>query len=133
MRQPLAKVPNSMSWTWNGEPQYANFRALLQGSTLLMSSQCSTSTHYNQEAHFLSQQSDLEAQQSALGLPNSSHPNQSPKQSPSKKTRNEELIQIVKLLFARAKSQDEDNTSDRSASSEASTSHDPYGSQYQDA
>lgn len=48
MRQPLAEVPNSMPWTWNGEPRYANFRALLQGSTLLNSSQCSTSTHYNQ-------------------------------------------------------------------------------------
>ncbi|KAI8015954.1 hypothetical protein LOK49_LG05G00971 [Camellia lanceoleosa] len=48
MRQPLAKVPNSMPWTWNGEPQYANFRALLQRSVLLNLSQCSTSTHYNQ-------------------------------------------------------------------------------------
>ncbi|XP_028110324.1 protein FAR1-RELATED SEQUENCE 5-like [Camellia sinensis] len=48
MRQPLAEVPNSVPWTWNGEPQYANFRALLQGFTLLNSSQCSTSTYYNQ-------------------------------------------------------------------------------------
>ncbi|KAI8018400.1 ABC transporter G family member 22 [Camellia lanceoleosa] len=48
MRQQYAEVPNSMPWTWNGEPQYTNFQALLQGSTLLKSLQCSTSTHYNQ-------------------------------------------------------------------------------------
>ncbi|KAL7202363.1 hypothetical protein ACSBR1_033934 [Camellia fascicularis] len=55
------------------------------------------------------------------------------KAKPKSKTSNEELIQIAKLLLAQAKSQDEEDASDESASSEASTSHDPYVSQFQDA
>ncbi|KAL7250167.1 hypothetical protein ACSBR1_012216 [Camellia fascicularis] len=57
----------------------------------------------------------------------------SSKSKPKSKTNNEELIQIAKLLLAQAKSQDEGDASDELASSEASTSHDPYGLQFQDA
>ncbi|THF94707.1 hypothetical protein TEA_015569 [Camellia sinensis var. sinensis] len=57
----------------------------------------------------------------------------SSKSKPKSKTNNDELIQIVKLLLAQAKSQDEDGASYESASFETSTSHDPYGPQFQDA
>ncbi|KAL7192931.1 hypothetical protein ACSBR2_024693 [Camellia fascicularis] len=50
-----------------------------------------------------------------------------------KSTSSDELIQMAKLLMAQAKSQIEDEALDDSASFEASTSHDPYGPQFQDA
>ena len=40
---------------------------------------------------------------------------------------------MAKLLMAQAKPQIEDEASDDTASSEASTSHDPYGPQFEDA
>ncbi|GMQ08379.1 hypothetical protein CsSME_00052123 [Camellia sinensis var. sinensis] len=55
-----------------------------------------------------------------------------PKAKP-KSPSSDELIQMVKLLMAQAKSEIEDEASDDSASSEALTSHDPYGPQFQDA
>ncbi|CAL5385358.1 unnamed protein product [Camellia sinensis] len=47
------------------------------------------------------------------------------------KSSSDELIQIAKLLMAQAKSQIEDETSEESSSSEASTNNDPYGPQFQ--
>ncbi|KAL7239328.1 hypothetical protein ACSBR2_005271 [Camellia fascicularis] len=55
-----------------------------------------------------------------------------PKAKP-KSTSSDKLTQMAKLLMAQAKSQIEDEASDDLASSEASTSHDPYGLQFQDA
>ncbi|KAL7198876.1 hypothetical protein ACSBR2_021214 [Camellia fascicularis] len=50
-----------------------------------------------------------------------------------KSTSSDELIQMAKLLMAQSKSKIEDEALDDSASSEALTSHDPYGPQFQDA
>ncbi|KAL7176856.1 hypothetical protein ACSBR2_030237 [Camellia fascicularis] len=60
--------------------------------------------------------------------PSKSKPSKSKPKSKTR-TRNKELIQIAKLLLAQAKSQDEDDASDGSASFEASTSHDSYDPQ----
>ncbi|KAL7207562.1 hypothetical protein ACSBR1_029497 [Camellia fascicularis] len=54
-----------------------------------------------------------------------------PKAKP--KSSSDELIQMAKLLMAQAKSQIEDETSEESSSSEASTNDDPYRPQFQDA
>ncbi|KAL7254692.1 hypothetical protein ACSBR1_008940 [Camellia fascicularis] len=64
--------------------------------------------------------------------PSKSNSSKAKPKAKRKSTSSDEFIQMAKLLMAQAKSQIEDEASDDSTSSEASTSHDPYGPQFQD-